>query len=125
MRQFVIAGVCSATVLTAAFAEEANPAVVLNQELKSQAPSQWQIRTRWQGDQLVASVAPLPYQDAFELWYQPAKLLQTLRDLCPKPTEPVWSLIGPEQDIVLEPSIGGKSAAEARINCPRHAEPTH
>jgi hypothetical protein len=100
-----------------AWAQENDPTVVLTENLKAHAPLQWHIRVRWQDQTLLASIAPLPYQEAFDLWYDSARLLRTLRDLCPGSTEKVWTLVKPDQDIVLEPSIGGKSAAEARVSC--------
>jgi hypothetical protein len=72
---------------------------------------------RWRDGQLLASVTPWPYQQAFDLWYDTPKLMDALASLCPPPGEEIWKLIGAEQDVILEPTVGGKSAVEARVNC--------
>ena len=89
----------------------------LTKELKASAPSPWEVRVRWRDGQLLASITPWPYQEAFKLWYDQTKLAETLRDLCPKGDAPVWSLIKPDEDILLEPTVGGKSGVEARVSC--------
>jgi len=89
----------------------------LTQELKASAPSPWEVRVRWRDGRLLASITPWPYQEAFKLWYDQTRLAETLRDLCPKQDAPVWSLIRPDEDILLEPRVGGKSGVEARISC--------
>jgi hypothetical protein len=98
-------------------AEDADAVAALTQDLRARAPSQWEIRVRWQDGQLLASVTPLPYQAAFDLWYDAPRLLKTLQDLCPSEGEPVWSLLRPDQDVVIEPTVGGKSGVEARVSC--------
>jgi len=87
------------------------------QDLKERAPSQWEIRVRWRDDRLLATITPQPYQVAFELWYAPPKLAAVLTGLCPGAGVTVWALVGPEQDIVLEPSIGAKTVPGARVSC--------
>jgi hypothetical protein len=89
----------------------------LTKELKASAPSPWEVRVRWRDGQLLASITPWPYQEAFKLWYDQTRLAETLRDLCPKGDAPVWSLIKPDEDILLEPTVGGKSGVEARVSC--------
>ena len=42
---------------------------------------------------------------------------ETLRGLCPGRDEAVWTLLRADQDIVLEPTVGGKSGVEARVSC--------
>ncbi len=56
-------------------------------------------------------------QDAFALWYDTAKMADTLTGLCPKPGEAIWKLIKPDQDVILEPTVGGKTGPEARVSC--------
>jgi hypothetical protein len=86
-------------------------------ELKARAPANWQIRVRWRDGELLASVTPWPYQEAFDLWYNSAKLTEALAGLCPKADDEIWRHIKDGQHIVLEPTVGGKSVAEARITC--------
>ena len=89
----------------------------LSRELKAHIPPQWQLRVRWRDGNLLASITPLPYDTAFQLWYQPEKLHQMLVDLCPKMTEEIWTLVGAGRDVVLEPTVGFKSGAEVRVAC--------
>ena len=89
----------------------------LSQELKAHAPANWEVRVRWRDGQLLATITPWPYQTAFQLWYDAAKMAETLSGLCPKPSEEIWKLIAPEQDVILEPTVGGKTGAEARVSC--------
>ena len=98
-------------------AAEDRAAAALSRDLKVHAPSEWNVRVRWRDGQLLATITPQPYQTAFELWYAPAKMIAALRDLCPGADAEIWSLVGPEHDIVLEPSVGGKTAPGARVNC--------
>jgi hypothetical protein len=98
-------------------AAEDRAVAALTRDLKQHAPSQWDVRVRWRDGQLLATITPQPYQTAFALWYEPAKLTATLKDLCPGAGAEVWNLVGSEQDIVLEPSVGGKSVLEARVSC--------
>jgi hypothetical protein len=100
-----------------AFAQQQEAVPELTKELKASAPSPWEVRVRWRDGQLLASITPWPYQEAFKLWYDQTKLAETLRDLCPKGDAPVWSLIKPDEDILLEPTVGGKSGVEARVSC--------
>jgi len=65
---------------------------VLSAELKAHVPANWQIRVRWRDGQLLASVTPWPYQEAFNLWYEPQKLGEALLGLCPKPDDEIWKL---------------------------------
>ena len=52
-----------------------------------------------------------------QLWYDAAKLIDTLTGLCPKADQEIWKLIKPDQDVILEPTVGGKSGADARVSC--------
>jgi hypothetical protein len=85
--------------------------------LKAHTPAKWEeVRVRWRDSQLLASITPWPYQDAFQLWYDAAKLTDTLTGLCPKRDQEIRKLIKPEQDVILEPAVGGKSGADARVS---------
>jgi hypothetical protein len=95
-----------------------DPVDVLLSELKSKMSPKWEARVRWrEGGQLLATIIPWPYQEAFDLWYDRSKLTATLAALCPKDNEQIWALIEPAQDIVLEPTVGGKTGVEARVSC--------
>jgi len=94
-----------------------NAVQTLTEELKAHTPAKWEVRVRWRDGQLLASITPWPYQAAFDLWYDTAKLADTLTRLCPKPDEDIWKLIKPDQDVILEPTVGGKSGADARVSC--------
>jgi hypothetical protein len=107
-----------------AFAQEQKAVPELTKELKANAPSSWEVRVRWRDGQLLASITPWPYQEAFKLWYDQTRLAETLRDLCPKGDAPVWSLIKPDEDVLLERTVGGKSGVEARVSCRRVLQPS-
>jgi hypothetical protein len=94
-----------------------NAVKTLTEELKAHAPAKWDVRVRWRDDQLLASITPWPYQEAFQLWYDTNKLADTLTSLCPKPDHEIWKLIKPDQDVILEPTVGGKSGTDARVSC--------
>jgi hypothetical protein len=40
-------------------------------------------------------------------------------DLCPAAGDAVWSELPPRQSIVIQPTVGGKSADGVRLTCPR------
>jgi hypothetical protein len=108
----------------AALAQEQAAVPELTKELKASAPSPWEVRVRWRDGQLLASITPWPYQEAFKLWYDQTRLAETLHDLCPKQDAAVWSLIKPDEDILLEPTVGGKSGVEARVSCRKLLQPS-
>ena len=114
----IVACAIAVCMSSAALAEEGDAVTLLTSELKAQTPSRWEVRVRWrEADMLLATITPWPYQEAFDLWYDPSTLLEKLSALCPKADDPVWRLITPKQDIVLEPTVGGKTGVEARVNC--------
>ena len=119
MKALILAAAASCVTFSA-LAQQPDPVEVLLSELKSKMPSKWDVHVRWrEGDQLLATIIPWPYQEAFDLWYDQSKLATTLAALCPKADEPIWSLIEAKQDVVLEPTVGGKTGAQARISCRR------
>ncbi|MPR12302.1 hypothetical protein [Microvirga tunisiensis] len=118
MGRMLLVSLLAATCLNLpAAAVEDRAVVALTQDLKQHAPSQWEIRVRWRDGYLLATITPQPSQAAFELVYAPAKMTEALIDLCPGAGAEVWSLVGSEQDVVLEPSVGGKAVVTARISC--------
>jgi len=117
MKAIILCGIV-ACIASAALAQEKDPVVLLTNELKSQTPPKWEVRVRWrEGDRLLATITPWPYQEAFDLWYDPSRLFEKLTSLCPKADDPVWSIMMPKQDIVIEPTVGGKTGVEARVSC--------
>jgi hypothetical protein len=88
----------------------------LRNRLEQKVPSHWQVHVRWRDSVLLASFMP-PYREAFDLWYQPESLLQKMIDLCPDRRARIWGMIREDQDIVLEPTVGGKTTNEMRVSC--------
>jgi hypothetical protein len=72
---------------------------------------------RWRDGNLLASVTPLPYDEAFKLFYEPSRLSDAMRGLCPNSSERIWSLVSPGQDVILEPTVGGKSGVDLQVSC--------
>src|SRR5262245_16675297 len=117
MKALLLAAAASCVAFPA-LAQQQDPVEVLLGELKSKMPSKWEVHVRWrERDQLLATIIPWPYQEAFDLWYDRSKLARTLAALCPKADDPIWSLIDAKQDIVLEPTVGGKTGVAARLSC--------
>jgi hypothetical protein len=66
-------------VALSALAQQPDPVGVLADELKSKMPPKWEAHVRWrERDQLLATIIPWPYQEAFALWYDQSKLASTL-----------------------------------------------
>ena len=80
-------------------------------------PGDWQVHVSWREDQLVAFVMP-PYQEGFDLWYEPETLRSKMLSLCPPDGDSVWQLIGQDKQIAVEPTVGGKSDVAMRLTCP-------
>jgi hypothetical protein len=89
----------------------------LTNELKENAPPQWLVHVRWRDDNLLASITPLPYDEAFKLFYEPSRLSDALTRLCPSSSERIWGLINAGQDVILEPTVGGKSGIDLQVSC--------
>jgi hypothetical protein len=100
---------------------DAMPVAALKDQLANKVPGNWQMHIRWRDGTLLASFMP-PYQEAFNLWYQPDSLLQKMRDLCPAPGDEIWHMLKPDDDIVMEPTVGGKTAIEMRVSCRKQME---
>jgi hypothetical protein len=90
----------------------------LQQELRRKVPSNWQVHVSQRGDVLLAFITP-PYQEAFDLWYEPVKLRERMLGLCPGPNDSIWEQLAPHQIIAIAPTVGGKSADAMRLTCPR------
>jgi hypothetical protein len=88
----------------------------LKDHLEQRAPSHWQVHIRWRDGVLLASFMP-PYHEAFELWYKPDSLLQKMSDLCPKRGARIWDMLRGDQDVAVEPTVGGKTTLEMRVSC--------
>jgi hypothetical protein len=125
MQKMIALGLACCTIGFGAFAARADssPAVaMLGQEISSKVPSNWQVHVSWRGDQLLAFVTP-PYQEAFNLWYEPEKLRAVMLDLCPGAADAIWARLGPGKQIAVEPTVGGKSGESMRLVCPHGARP--
>lgn len=94
-----------------------NAVQTLTEELKARTPAKWEVRVRWRDGQLLASITPWPYSGSLSALVRCRELADTLTGLCPKPDQDIWKLIKPEQDVILEPTVGGKSGPDARISC--------
>src|SRR5690242_629863 len=94
----------------------------LKNHLERKAPRHWQVHVRWRDHGLLASFMP-PYQEAFDLWYQPESLLHRIRELCPPRGTRIWDLLTEDQDVLLEPTVGGKTTAEMRVSCRKQLLP--
>lgn len=97
-------------------------AILLKQETAAKVPSNWQIHVSPRDKALVIFLMP-PYQEAFDLWYEPEKLQAKMLALCPGPTDPIWGKLPPEQGVSIEPTVGGKSAEAMRVACKRWTPP--
>jgi hypothetical protein len=122
-RLFVQAA-CLMLALTApVIADEPSPeATYLEQEIARKVPQNWQVHVSRRGDDLVAFITP-PYQEAFDLWYEPGQLREKMLALCPLGDDAIWHKLGSGQNILFEPTVGGKSAEAMRLTCPRSQTP--
>ena len=119
--KFVIStliGSCAIAWASTVLAEPSPQAALLNQELTTKVPQSWQIHVTWRDEVLVAFITP-PYQEAFDLWYAPEKLHQTMLSLCPGDGDALWHQLAPSQSVAMQPTVGGKSADSMRVQCPR------
>ena len=99
-----------------ATAEQSEAVSALTNEVKAKIPPNWQLHASQRDGFILVSLIP-PTQEAFELWYNTDKQTATLQALCPPFDQAVWNLVGPDQDIVLEPTVGGKSVPDVRVSC--------
>jgi hypothetical protein len=99
-------------------------ATLLKDQLTSKVAGNWQVHVRWRESVLLASFMP-PYQEAFELWYRPEELLRTMTHLCPAADDAIWQMLTPDQDIVMEPTVGGKITVEMRVSCRKRLHSTN
>ena len=95
---------------------------LLEQELSGKVPSNWEVHVSQRADMLLAFLTP-PYQEAFDLWYEPAKLHERMLGLCPGPNDKIWQYLALNETIAIEPTVGGKSADAMRLTCPRDNRP--
>ena len=94
----------------------------LKNHLEQKAPRHWQVHVRWRDGVLLASFIP-PYHEAFDLWYRPESLLEKINDLCPERGARIWDMLREDQDVVLEPTVGGKTTVEMRVSCRKQLLP--
>ena len=103
-------------------AEQSLEATYLEQEIARNVPQNWQVHVSRRGDDLIAFFMP-PYQEAFDLWYEPGQLREKMLALCPSADDAIWRQLAPGQNIIFEPTVGGKSAEAMRLTCPRSQTP--
>ena len=103
-------------------AEQSLEATYLEQEIARNVPQNWQVHVSRRGDDLIAFFMP-PYQEAFDLWYEPGQLREKMLALCPSADDAIWRKLAPGQNIIFEPTVGGKSAEAMRLTCPRSQTP--
>ncbi|HKA42683.1 MAG TPA: hypothetical protein VKF40_11900 [Burkholderiales bacterium] len=115
-RWLLVFATASCTLPHAAAADDTAAKAALTRQLEHQLPGNWQMHVRWREGTLLASFMP-PYQEAFDLWYQPDVLLDRMKGLCPVAGDPIWHMLTPAQDIVMEPTVGGKTAEGMRVSC--------
>lgn len=96
---------------------------MLQQELTGKVPRQWQVHVTWRDATLLAFVTPYPYQQAFDLWYDPEKLHASMLALCPATGDVIWTQLTSAQGIAVEPTVGGKGGEALRLACPRNGKP--
>ena len=94
----------------------------LEQEMTRKVPQNWQVHVSRRGDGLIAFFMP-PYHEAFDLWYEPGQLREKILALCPSNDDAIWRMLAVGQNIMLEPTVGGKSTEAMRLTCPRSQTP--
>jgi hypothetical protein len=91
---------------------------MLEDELIGKVPTTWLVHVSSRKDTLLAFITP-PYQQAFDLWYEPTKMREAMMALCPSAEDAIWQRLGRDGNIAIEPTVGGKSADDLRALCPR------
>lgn len=95
---------------------------LLRDETAAKVPSNWQVHVSTREHALIIFLMP-PYQEAFDLWYEPEKLRAKMLTLCPPAGDAIWRHLGPGEIVAIEPTVGGKSAEAMRLTCPHSAPP--
>lgn len=123
-RFLVQAAFLTLTLTAPVIAAEPSPeaSAYLEQQIAPKVPQNWQVHVSQRGDDLVAFFMP-PYQEAFDLWYEPGRLREKMLALCPSSDDAIWQKLAPGQNIMFEPTVGGKSAEAMRLTCPRGQTP--
>jgi len=80
--------------------------IEVENSLKGTVPSNWWLRASWRDQTLVVFVSP-PVQETFDLWYDTPRQKETLENLCKAIPVVIWNQIRPDQDIAVEPVVGG------------------
>lgn len=114
-------GILAAGLIAPAFAGSPD-ADLLRDETVAKVPSNWQVHVSTRPNALIVFLMP-PYQEAFDLWYEPEKLRAKMLALCPAAGDAIWRHLPPGQTVAIEPTVGGKSAEAMRLTCPRSAPP--
>ena len=123
VRDNVIAGLGCLSILAATPVLAGSPETdFLKDEIVAKVPQNWQVHVSMRDQTLVVFLMP-PYQEAFNLWYEPEELREKMLALCPGPTDQIWTKLSRDQNIAIEPTVGGKSAEAMRLTCKRETPP--
>lgn len=114
-----VAAVATLNAPAQAGSPEAN---LLRDETVAKVPANWQVHVSMRDKNLVIFLMP-PYQEAFNLWYEPEKLHAKMLSLCPGPSDAIWTKLPADQGVAIEPTVGGKSAEAMRVSCKRDTPP--
>jgi hypothetical protein len=91
--------------------------VRLEKSLKNSVPDSWWLRASWREKTLVVFVSPPP-AEAFKLWYHEQEQLEVLQQLCREIGAGIWSAMAADQDIAMEPVVGGNGGKGSwRLSC--------
>ena len=112
---FVLASVAAA-------AQDRTARNIVAQNIEPKLPPHWQLHVSEREKILLVSLMP-PYQEAFDLWYEPGQLREKMLALCPPGDDAIWHKLAPGQNILFEPTVGGKSTDAMRLTCPRSQTP--
>lgn len=91
---------------------------MVEQNIEPKLPPRWQMRVSEREKILLVSLMP-PFQEAFDLIYDRERQSALLRQLCPRADDEIWTQLGPDRDVVLQPTVGGKTLPELQVSCRR------
>jgi hypothetical protein len=114
--QAVFLVACIVAPWQAASAEDLSPKAVLQQDMQAKLPPNWQVHVSERESHLLVLLMP-PFNQAFDLWYAPDQQQETVRDLCPGLDERIWDVLAPDHDVVLQPTVGGKTVPGMQFSC--------
>ena len=101
-----------------AHAQDRTARNIVEREIEPKLPPRWQMHVSEREKFLLVSLMP-PFQEAFDLIYDSQRQATLLRQLCPRADDEIWKLLGADRDVVLQPTIGGKTLPELQVSCRR------